>query len=42
MTTDFLKPERKKYNFLEKLIQKKIKKTLYNNDKIRAWYLSFK
>ena len=32
----FLTPERKKYNFLEKLIQQKIQKNfiVYNNNKI--------
>ena len=43
MTPDFLTPGRKKYIFLEKLIQKKNteKCIVYNNDKIiRAWCLS--
>ena len=36
MSPDFLTPERKKYNFLEKLIQKKMQKNfiVYNNNKI--------
>ena len=41
----FFTRERKKYNFFEKLIQKKIQRNFiaYNNDKIiRAWYLSSK
>ena len=34
MPPDFLTPERKKYNFLEKFIQKKIQKSfiVYNNN----------
>ena len=34
MSPDFLAPERKKYNFLEKLTKKKIQKnfTVYNNN----------
>ena len=42
MPPDFLTPERKKYNFLEKLIRKKVQKNFIanNNDRIiRAWYL---
>ena len=42
MPPDFLPPERKKIQFLEKLIRKKIQKDFIvnnNNRIIRAWYL---
>ena len=45
MPPDFLTPDRKKYNFLEKLIRKKIQSNFIvnnNNEIIRAWSLSFK